>query len=128
MEKQADEIEKFYESDNQLFLLEEINGKIVGNLTFRCGTRPRTVHAGEFGLTILQEYSGLGIGRRLMEFMLGWARDTKRIYKINLRVRDGNNRAIQLYRKMGFIEEGRIKRGFLIGEKFHDAILMELCI
>jgi RimJ/RimL family protein N-acetyltransferase len=128
LDKQAEEIEKLYESDNQLFLLAHIDGEIVGNLTFHCGTRPRTRHTGEFGISILQKYWGQGIGKYLIAYMLEWARETKTIYKINLRVLEENNRAIELYRKMGFIEEGRIKRGFFIGEKFYDAILMGICI
>ncbi len=52
---------------------------------------------------------GRGIGARLMADLLAWARDNKRLQKIELLVRASNARAIRLYERLGFVEEGRLR-------------------
>ena len=113
-------------TDNELFLMAEINGRIVGNLAFRGLCRPRVEHSGEFGITILQEFWGLGIGRYLIEYLIGWARAGGIVRKINLRVREDNIRGQKLYKRLGFNEEGRISRDFFYNNRFYDSIFMGL--
>ena len=124
--------EKFIESalkkENALFLIAEINGKVVGNLNFSGGTRKRTAHAGEFGVSVLKDYWGKGIGGELISYLIGWSRGAGLVRKINLKVRTDNERGISLYRKLGFSEEGTLKRDFLIDGKFYDSLLMGLLI
>jgi GNAT superfamily N-acetyltransferase len=55
---------------NGLFLIAEIGGRIIGNLTFRLGKRPKTAHVGEFGFTVHKNYWGLGIGQLLIKLDL----------------------------------------------------------
>lgn len=44
-EEQKEFIQKLTDTQNQLFLIAEVDGMIVGNLTFRGGSRLRTQHA-----------------------------------------------------------------------------------
>lgn len=127
-DEQVETIQKMNDAPNQLFLVAEVEGTMVGNLTFRGGARPRTQHAGEFGVSVLKEYWGFGIGRALIEFLLDWAKDSTVIRKINLRVRSDNESAIHLYKKLGFNEEGAFTREFLIEGVFYDCILMGIDI
>ena len=53
---------------------------------------------------------GQGIGSTLLRDLLGWARQDSRLTKIELRVRATNTRAMALYQKLGFFEEGRFRR------------------
>lgn len=48
--------------------------------------------------------------------------------KINLRVRTDNAAGIKLYKKLGFLEEGKLKRDFCIDGEFYDSLLMGLLI
>lgn len=121
-------IESVSNKKNALFIVAEINGKIVGNLNFSGEPRERTAHTGEFGVSVLKEYWGHGIGEELIKYLISWSRNSKIIRKINLRVRTDNSRGIALYKKLGFIEEGRIKRDFLINGIFYDSLLMGLAI
>ncbi|MCS4473599.1 GNAT family N-acetyltransferase [Clostridium botulinum] len=70
-------------------------------------------HKAEFGICISKEYWGYGIGRVLLENILMWA-DVVGIEKISLTVVQTNTRAIQLYKKYGFVEEG-----LLIKDRIH---------
>jgi len=130
--RSVEDEEKFIESalkkKNALFLIAEVNGKVVGNLNFSGGQRDRTAHAGEFGVSVLKDYWGKGIGEELTSYLIGWSKGTGIIRKISLKVRTDNKRGISLYRKLGFTEEGTLKRDFLIGGKFYDSLLMGLLI
>lgn len=105
-------------------MIAEIDGRIVGNLNFDGGQRPRTRHMGEFGLTVLKDYWGQGVGSILLKYLINWSRETGVIKKINLTVREDNKTAIKLYKKFGFKEEGFITRFFYLEGKFYNALKM----
>jgi len=114
--------------DNQLMLCAFIDGKLTGQLVFRGGSRPRIRHSGEFGITVLKEHWGKGVGSELINNLIAWAKETQIIKKINLRVRSDNQSAIGLYRKFGFVSEGTISRDLFINGKFYDSIHMGMDI
>lgn len=116
--------------ENCLSLVAEVDGQIVGLLNFRGGSpkNPRLYHVGEFGVSVKQEFWNLGIGTLLVITLLEWAKDNKIIRKINLRVKADNHNAIKLYKRLGFVVEGRLTREFLIDGLFHDALIMGLSI
>lgn len=111
---------------NALFLVAVVDQRIVGNLNFTGGNRPRTAHAGEFGMSVLREFWGHGLGTILLEQLISWAKGTGTIRKINLRVRTDNMSAIRLYHQAGFQVEGIISREFKINDVFHDLMYMGL--
>lgn len=121
-------IEGFTNKDNALFIIAVLDGKIIGALSFSGGARKRLAHAGEFGVSVLKEYWGKGIGQELIKYMIDWAKETKIIRKINLRTRSDNERAIRLYKKLGFEEEGLLRRDFQINGKFYDSLMMGMLI
>ena len=112
------------ESDNSLAILALVGDTIVGGLTFDGGRRPRLRHVGEFGISVAQEYAGLGIGRAMIEYMIAWAERSGVVRKINLKVRVDNAGAIRLYERMGWVHEGRTTRDTLIDGEFNDCLLM----
>ncbi len=82
-----------------------------------------------FRLTIVVHpgHTDRGVGRALMSDIVAWASSDHRVEKIELLVRATNERAIQLYRKFGFVEEGRfIKRIKLQDGRYLDDIAMAL--
>ena len=80
-----------------------------------------------FRLTIVVHpgQRGRGVGTALMRSALGWAEDDQRVRKIELLVRATNHNAIRLYRKLGFLEEGRLREHVrLPSGRFVDDIAM----
>ncbi|KGK90107.1 GNAT family protein [Clostridium sp. HMP27] len=128
VEQEEEFIVNALNKENALFIIAEVSGKVVGNLNFSGGIRQRTAHVGEFGVSILKKYWGNGIGEELVKYLINWSKNSGMIRKINLRVRTDNTRGISLYKKLGFLEEGIIKRDFLINGKFYDSLLMGLLI
>ena len=119
-------IESHLDSVNQILLVAEIEGEIVGALSFSGENRSRILHKGEVGVSVLKAYWGLGIGKGLLESLLEWAESKRIVKKINLKVRCENMRAIRLYEWMGFVSEGVVSREYFIDGKFYDALLMGL--
>lgn len=114
------------ELPTSLYLLAELEGEIVGTLTFDAEKRPRVQHGGEFGMSVLRKHWNQGIGSRMLAYLVEWARQTHVIRKINLRVRVDNLSAIHLYEKYGFVREGRRTREFYLHGQFVDVFLMGL--
>ncbi|TCL58282.1 RimJ/RimL family protein N-acetyltransferase [Hydrogenispora ethanolica] len=125
-EMEASYIESFSKIDNRLMLCAFIDGNLVGHLSFTGGVRPRTRHAGEFGITVLKQHWGKGIGTQLLNYLIAWAKQGRIIRKINLKVRSDNQRAIRLYQKAGFVASGTNTREFCIAGKFYDSVAMGL--
>ena len=126
IEEEARFIEASKKSKNGLFLIAECQGEIIGCLTFSGGNRSRIEHYGEFGVTVLRKYWGLGVGKTLINYLIEWAKASGIIKKINLKVKSDNTKAIALYRKLGFVKEGTISRFFYYGGKFYDVYVMGL--
>jgi RimJ/RimL family protein N-acetyltransferase len=115
-----------HKADNRLFILGAIDGSVVALLSFGGGRRRRIRHAGEFGLSVRRACWGLGIGALMLDALIAWARGTKIVTKINLRVRTDNHRAIALYERKGFVSEGTISREMLIDGEYFDNHVMGL--
>ncbi len=126
LEEEQKFIKEHNEADNKQIIIAEVQGHIVGITGFTGGKTKRIQHVGEFGISVLRKFWNQGIGKALVENLIEWAGKSGVIRKINLRVRVDNERAIKLYKSLGFSNEGLISRQFLINNKFYDAYCMGL--
>lgn len=127
-EQQAHTIKMFSQADNAILLVATLNDKIVGNLTFRGGSSKKFRHVGELGVQVLRDYWNLGIGKELIKYLINWAKDNESIYKISLRVRSDNENAINVYKKLGFEEEGILRGEMMCEGILYDLIHMGLIV
>ena len=67
---------------------------------------PSSFGYAEIGMHVAKEWRGRGVGTALMEAAINWAR-AKGLHKLSLSVFPHNVAGIALYRKFGFVEEGR---------------------
>ncbi|MCX7773212.1 MAG: GNAT family N-acetyltransferase [Clostridia bacterium] len=124
LNEEAQFIEDKLRSKKDILLTARVNGVLAGTLGFVAGTLSRYNHKGEFGLSVLKDFWGAGIGKRLIETMFEWA-DANGVIKICLEVDTCNSRAISLYRTMGFVEEGYLRMDRLMEtHEFRDTLLM----
>jgi len=117
---------KGLDRDHNLFLVAETGGRIVGAVGVfqdRGGASPKTRHLCSVGIHLLREYRGLGIGTRLLELAVEWAR-ARGYLKIDASIFATNAASLALFRKLGFEEEGRRPRQFLVEGEFVDEVLM----
>ncbi len=124
-EAQEKWIESHLANPNHILLVAEVNSQIVGMLDFSNGRRQRIAHTGEFGMSVERSSRDQGIGSLLLKVLLEWAAQNKTIEKIGLNVHSNNERAIALYKKMGFEIEGIKKRDVNYGEgQYVDTTVM----
>ena len=81
---------------------------------------------GEIAMAVAREWRGRGVGSALMASAIEWARQ-RDLHKLSLAVFAHNAAAIGLYRKFGFVEEGRrVKHFRRASGELWDAIEMGL--
>ena len=125
LDKTRQWIAKHRDNPHWNLLLADYAGKIVGETALKNVKRLRTQHVGTLGITVLQGFRGIGIGTALLENMLDWGAKNAVIEKIGLSAFATNKRAFGLYRKMGFVEEGRRVKEYKIAPgEYVDSILM----
>lgn len=105
-------------------LLAVSGSEIVGSLhvdTSRFGF-------GEIGMMVARDWRGRGVGAALLTAAIDWARE-RGLHKLSLGVFAHNAAAIGLYRKIGFVEEGRrIKHYRRANGELWDSIEMGLLL
>jgi RimJ/RimL family protein N-acetyltransferase len=86
----------------------DANGEIVGELS---AVRRGTTGPATIGMGVAAAWRGKGVGTALMHACIDWARDAG-VHKLSLEVFPWNEAAIGLYRKFGFVEEGRLRQHY----------------
>ncbi len=111
-EQEARFLEEKTNSTNEIEIIALVEGKVVGTAGIEAvGTKYKVGHRAEFGISVLKEYWGLGLGKALTEACIRCARDAGYI-QLELNVVAENQRAVSMYREFGFEEFGRNPRGF----------------
>lgn len=111
-EKEGQFLRDKTESPNEIEIVAFVDGKAVGIAGIEAvGAKYKVKHRAEFGISVLKDYWGLGLGRALSEACIQCARDAGYV-QLELNVVAENERAISLYRNLGFSEFGRNPRGF----------------
>lgn len=100
------------------------HGEIIGYLSAFLGHFAR--NRGNLFIAVVglrEAYRGQRIGTRLFEAVEEWAR-AHRAWRLELRVSSLNERGQALYRKRGFLVEGRIRSGVFRGGAWTDDLWM----
>ncbi|QWU13575.1 Acetyltransferase (GNAT) family protein [Paenibacillus sophorae] len=113
------------ESMRNLFLVAAVKDRIVGFSRCEGNQLKRFSHKVEFGICVLKDYWGYGIGKNLLKESISWA-DSNGIKKITLNgVLETNDKAIELYKKFGFEIEGILKKDKVLSDgKYYNTIVM----
>lgn len=123
-------IRKSVENPLALKILVEADGQVVGlcDVTGGVGIR-RMRHRAEIGISILAAWCDRGLGTLLMGELIGWARRQPEITLLRLAVFSHNRRALAVYRKVGFVEEGvrRCAARYTDG-RYVDEVVMSMWI
>jgi putative acetyltransferase len=101
------------------------DGRVVGSAGLHmASTSLRRSHVRMLGIGIASGFQGRGVGRLLIARLLEWADNWSGVLRVELTVHADNERAIALYRSMGFEEEGR-HRGYAMKDgRYVDALFM----
>ena len=122
VEAEEEYIASLEKSDAGTMFLAKDGDLIVGVATLNRQPR-RMSHRGEFGLTVRKAYWGKGIGSRLLQETIAYAKAND-YATVDLEVLSENERAIRVYEKFGFKKIGCHPKHHKVGDKFNAADFM----
>lgn len=126
VEQQSKSIERMLSEPNKMIFVAETENKLVGFLAVIGGDVKRNRHSANVVLGVLEDYQGQGIATKLFNKAFEWAKEVG-ISRLGLTVMKGNDKAFNLYRKMGFVLEGeRVQSLRVNGEFVNEYYLYKL--
>lgn len=72
------------------------------------------------------EYRGTGVGKIAMKWIIDYGFNKLKLHKINLGVIKDNSPAVNLYKSLGFVVEGKMKDEVFYRGKFHNFLSMAI--
>jgi diaminopimelate decarboxylase len=109
--------------DRGAHLLALDGDRVVGSLSIRRDEHPATRHVATLGMFVVGSHRNRGIGAALMGEAMRWARRAG-VERVELTVYPHNRAAVSLYRRFGFVEEGRLARHAKKSYGEEDEVLM----
>ena len=100
---------------------------VVGNASL-CSEldRKKTLHRATFGIAILKEHWGQGLGKEILTELISFAKQAG-YEQLELEVASSNSSAISLYKKLGFVVYGERPHSLkLKNGQYYDELLMIL--
>jgi RimJ/RimL family protein N-acetyltransferase len=113
---------------NSIMLLALIDSEVISIATINSSQKERTRHVGTLGIVVSKKFTGLGLGKVLMNDLIEWAKQNGVTTKISLVTNENNIVAIELYKKLGFEVEGLLKKDNFINGNFNNTIIMGLLL
>jgi ribosomal protein S18 acetylase RimI-like enzyme len=105
------------------FVAVSADGEVVGWCDVKPLDRPVQAHRGVFGVGLLPQFRGRGIGTKLIRSALAAARAFG-LHRVELTVREHNTGAIELYKKEGFAIEGVQRDAVLVDGVYENVVCM----
>ena len=99
--------------------------KVIGWCNISMIERPIFSHVGVLGMGVLAEHRGKGVGKALIQATLEASRNIG-LTRIELIVREGNLKAMRLYKAFGFCIEGIKRRAGFMDGQYEDITCMAL--
>jgi len=91
------------------YVVAEDGGTIVGHALVERTPLVALRHVTRLTVVVHPGHTGRGVGTALIQHLQHWASVEPDVEKIELLVRSTNTGAVKLYRRLGFVEEGRLK-------------------
>jgi len=112
------------EDDNVRFVIENTAGEVVGDLgTHHCDARTGTL---AYGITISAGHRRKGYAAEAIALVLRYYFDELRYQKVTVGVYSFNGPSIRLHEKLGFQQEGRLRRVVYTEGQFFDQLFFGL--
>jgi ribosomal protein S18 acetylase RimI-like enzyme len=108
-----------------LTLTLEVDGAPAGHVMVQRRAGRHYAHVGEIAILVSNAQRGAGLGRSMMEMAIDWGRAVG-LAKLTLRVFPDNQRAIGLYRSLGFHDEGVVSGEVRMPSGDRDLLMMGL--
>jgi putative acetyltransferase len=98
--------------------------RVVGVIGLNVNQSPRVRHSASLGIMINRDYQGKGIGRALLNKVIDLADNWLMLVRLELGVFTDNERAINLYKSLGFEIEGTKRCAIIRNGQYADEYMM----
>ena len=122
--ERLEDVEDFLRGMRDPLLAAEVEGHVVGLAGLEVSKPARQRHVGTLGIMVHRDYQGRGIGRSLLSALLDIADRWLMLKRVQLNVFTDNQRAIGLYRSLGFVVEGTERFAAIRDGRYADEYLM----
>ncbi|KIM42296.1 hypothetical protein M413DRAFT_57698, partial [Hebeloma cylindrosporum] len=78
----------------------------------------------DYSIVLLPEFWNKGYGKAITQFMIDYAFLHLNMHRVSLEVYEGNKKAVSIYEKSGFIQEGRQRKANWVNGAWKDIIQM----
>jgi RimJ/RimL family protein N-acetyltransferase len=113
------------ECPDHLLLVPRMDRQVIGWCrVFPNFLGPKVRHVAKVGIGLLQPFREIGIGTALMECTIEWA-GAQPLEKLTVSTFSTNQRAINLFKKVGFTATGVRHRQYRVDGDYVDEVLME---
>ena len=111
-------------SNGDVQLLAIAQDQVIASAGLHGNIHIRRRHAMHLGMAVAPAAQGKGVGSALMAALVDYADRWAAVLRIELNVYSDNARAIALYKKFGFVEEGILRAYGLADGRYQDVLAM----
>ncbi|MGL4656755.1 MAG: GNAT family N-acetyltransferase [Sarcina sp.] len=111
-------------SEGESWYVAEFEDKVIGMVALNQYPYPKKRHVGTIAIMVDENYHSKGVGKKLMERIIEIADENVMIKRLELTVFEGNENAINLYKKFGFKIEGKREMSINIDDKYISEVFM----
>ncbi|MEZ4836420.1 MAG: GNAT family protein [Caldilineaceae bacterium] len=109
------------ENDEIFFVIENMDGELVG--TINAHHCDRRVGAFSYGIAILDEHRQRGYASEAIRRLQAYFFWELRYQKVTVHVFSFNPASLALHQRLGFVQEGRMRRVLFTGGEYHDILI-----
>jgi len=107
-------------------LIENLEGECVGTInSHTCNARAGTF---QYGIYIQYEHRAKGYGTEAIKLLLTYFFHELRYQKVNVSIHAFNEGSIKLHRKLGFLEEGRLRQMVFTNGTYYDEVILGMTV
>ncbi|KAI8626245.1 putative GNAT family acetyltransferase [Xylariaceae sp. FL1651] len=102
---------------------DDIAGEPVGIICLKSNPPSWAPHRWtDISIDVLKKHQGKGYGGEAIRWSLWWAFQMAGLHRVQIRAFSFNTRAMQLYERLGFKEEGRERESMWFAGGWHDGV------
>ena len=109
---------------DDIYVVAESAGAVVGTASLNRRQARRRGHCGQIGIMVHDAHAGRGIGTALMAALVDAADNWLGLLRLELEVNADNAPALALYRRFGFVVEGRLVANAFRDGEYIDCLAM----
>lgn len=116
-------INNWKDNPKRLFLVAEFKGEIVAQLwVWFLDNKEKLSHVAEFGLEVIKEHRGMGLGTELCKIAVQWAYE-KCAKRLQAETLEKNMPMRKILEKLGFKFEGKMEAYVKNGSRYENVVI-----